>query len=60
MVERQTERVALRITPTEASMLEDLKERSGLNATDYLRMLIRAEHARTFGEPPAKPRTKRK
>lgn len=54
MVERQSERVALRITPTEARMLRALVERSGLNVTDYVRTLVRAEHARVFGESSAK------
>lgn len=59
MVERQSERVALRITPTEARMLRDLVERSGFNTTDYVRTLIRAEHGRTFGEATArKPKRK--
>jgi hypothetical protein len=59
MVERQTERIAVRLTPTEAKMLAELSERTGLNLTDMVRQAIRREHAERFGEPAAK-RRKRK
>lgn len=61
MVERQTERIAIRLTPTEARMLEELSERTGLNKTDMVRQAIRREHAERIGETPTqkRPRPKR-
>jgi hypothetical protein len=47
--ERQTERTAMRFTPTEARMLDELSERTGLSKTDVVRQAIRREHAERFG-----------
>ena len=54
MVELQSERVAIRLTPTEARMLRELADRAGCTVTDLLRMQIRREHERAFGEQPAR------
>jgi uncharacterized protein (DUF1778 family) len=58
VAERQTERVAIRVTPTEARMLTELVDLTGLNLTDFLRQAIRREHAARFGEL-TKPKPKR-
>lgn len=56
--EQQTERIGLRITKSEAKMLEQLSEASGLSMSDVLRMAIRREHAERFGESASKPKRK--
>jgi len=59
VVERQTERIAIRLTPTEASMLDALSEKTGLNKTDFLRQAIRREFAERIDEsPPKRPKRK--
>ena len=60
MVERQTERIAIRLTPTESKMLQELSDLTGLNLTDFLRQAIRKEHAERFGELKATKKPKRK
>lgn len=60
VAERQTERVAIRLTPTEATMLEELTEKTGLNKTDFLRQAIRREYADRIGERPATRKPKRR
>ena len=44
MVER-TQRLDVRMTPEEMSMLEQLAEWSGLTMADIVRTLVRKEHA---------------
>lgn len=60
VVERQTERIAVRLTPTEARMLDELSGKTGLNKTDMIRQAIRREHAERIGESPPPRRPKRK
>jgi uncharacterized protein (DUF1778 family) len=56
--EQQTERMGLRVTKSEAKMLEQLSEATGLSMSDVLRMAIRREHAERFGEQTPKPKRK--
>jgi uncharacterized protein (DUF1778 family) len=58
--EQQTERIGLRVTKSEAKMLEELSEVTGLSMSDVLRMAIRREHAERIGEPPPKPKRKQR
>jgi hypothetical protein len=50
--EQQTERTAMRFTPTEARMLEELSELTGMTKTDIVRQAIRREYADRIGEAP--------
>jgi ribosomal 50S subunit-associated protein YjgA (DUF615 family) len=55
--EPRTEQFGLRITSTEAAMLYQLVEKSGLSAADIVRQLIRREYEEKFGDkPPKKPK----
>jgi uncharacterized protein (DUF1778 family) len=56
--EQQTERIGLRVTKSEAKMLEALSEATGLSMSDVLRMAIRREHAERIGEQAPKPKRK--
>lgn len=58
--EQQTERLGLRVTKSEARMLEELSEVTGLSMSDVVRMAIRREHAERIGEAAPKPATKKK
>jgi hypothetical protein len=44
----------MRISPAERDMLQDLADRDGVSASDVVRLFIRREHAKAFGERPAK------
>jgi hypothetical protein len=55
MSEEKTERFALRMTPTELAMLNELMRLTGLSAADVVRQAIRREHAEKLG-PPQPPR----
>jgi hypothetical protein len=57
--ERQTERAAMRFTPTESRMLEELSELTGLSRTDVVRQAIRREYAERIGDQ-TKTRRKKK
>ncbi len=57
--EQATERLNVRIQPSEVEMLRQLSEVSGLTMSTYVRQLIRREHARQFGRPAPKRATKR-
>jgi hypothetical protein len=54
--EPQTERLGLRITKSEARMLEELSEATGLSMSDVVRMAIRREHAERIGPKASKPK----
>lgn len=55
--EQQSERLGVRVTPTEVQMLGELSELTGLGMTDVIRQAIRREYAEKFGRPlPAKRR----
>jgi len=54
--EQQTERIGLRVTKSEAKMLEKLSEETGLSMSDVLRMAIRREYAERTGSPSPKPK----
>ena len=45
MPPERTQRVEVRMTPDEMSMLEELAEQSGLTVSDIVRTLVRREHA---------------
>ena len=50
MVERTRQRLlTVRVNEAEMKMVQDLADAEGLGMSDYLRNLIRAEHALTFG-----------
>ena len=53
--EERTERVALRMAPTEATMLRELAEEDGLSISDILRQLVRREYAARHGKRKPKP-----
>lgn len=60
--EQQTERIGIRFTPSEARMLEELSEASGMSMTDVVREAIRrayAEYEKGLARPPL-PILKRK
>ncbi len=52
--EDRTERIAVRMAPTEAAMLEALAELAGLSASDIVRTLVRQEYAEKIGAKPPK------
>jgi hypothetical protein len=57
--EAQTERLGLRVAPSELKMLEALSEGAGLSMSNVIRQLVRREYAEKFGElprPARKPR----
>jgi hypothetical protein len=58
--EQQSERIGIRFTPSEAKMLAELSERTGLSMTDVIRQAIRREHAERVGELPTPKKPKRK
>ena len=62
--ELQTERIAIRFTPTEAEMLVELSTITSLSMTDVVRQAIRREFAERIeplmGGPPGKTRPTRK
>jgi len=61
--EQQTERLGLRLTPSEIEMLERLTEVTGLSMSNVIRQAIRREYSDRFGALPSakpKPKTKRK
>lgn len=49
--EQQTERLGVRVTPTEVQMLSELSTLTGLGMTDVIRQAIRREYAERFGRP---------
>ncbi len=57
--EERTERIAVRMAPTEAAMLEALAELAGLSASDIVRTLVRREYGEKFGDKPPRPPKKR-
>ena len=48
--EERTERIGVRVSPTESAMLEKLAEADGLAASDVVRMLVRKAYAERFGD----------
>ena len=59
----RSKRINLHATAQEQDMLRALADRDGLSMSDYLRQLIRRQHAATFGEQPAtstKTRTRKR
>ncbi len=56
-------RLSLLISDAEHKMLQELAERAGLTASDFVRQFLRKEHEAVFGAlngPSAKPRMARK
>jgi len=59
--ERQTERIGIRFTPSEARMLSELSDLTGMGMTDIVRQAIRREYAERIGAPPTtKAKTKKR
>jgi hypothetical protein len=56
--ERQTERAAMRFTPTEMRMLDELAELTGMTKTNIVRQAIRREYAERIGTSPKARRKK--
>jgi len=57
MVDRKRERVLnVRLLDVESQMLAQLADREGVSVSEWIRNIIRAEHAAAFGRP--KPKTK--
>jgi hypothetical protein len=54
--EQQTQRIGIRFTPTEASMVAELSELTGLSMTDVIRQAIRREYSEKIGKPAPKTR----
>ena len=52
--EPRSERLALRMAPTEYAMLERLSEIDGLTLSDALRLAIRSAYRERFGTTPPK------
>jgi hypothetical protein len=50
VVGERTQRLDLRMSPDEMSMLEELAEITGVTASDIVRMLIRKEHQEKCGK----------
>jgi len=57
--ERQTERLGIRFTPSEARMLEELSEVTGLTMSNVVRQAIRREYLERFGALPRSKKRKR-
>jgi hypothetical protein len=57
--EAKTEQFLFKMGETEARMLNELSEKTGLTKADVLRQLIRREHAAVIGEAPPKKRPKK-
>ena len=58
--EAKTEKFLFKMGDTEARMLGELSEKTGLTKSDVLRQLIRKEHTQVIGEGPGKrPKQKR-
>jgi hypothetical protein len=58
--ELQSARIAIRFTPTEAEMLSELSEATGMSMTDVVRQAIRREYAEKVGAPTQARTTKPK
>lgn len=58
--ELKSEVFMIRMGATEASMLRELAEKSGLTRTDVVRQLIRREHGALFATEAKPKRPKRK
>lgn len=54
--ELQTERIGIRFTPSEARMLEELSELTGMGMTDIVRQAIRREYSEKIGTQALKPK----
>jgi hypothetical protein len=55
--EERTERITVRLAPSEVEMLRALAELDGVSVADALRMAVRRAHAeRVNGNAPKKPK----
>lgn len=57
--EQQTERMNLRLTPSEVEMLQALSEVTGMTMTNVIRQAVRREYSERFGSTAPKPKPKR-
>ncbi len=48
--EERSQRITIRVSPRELSMLNELAEKAGLSSADIVRTLIRREHETAFGK----------
>lgn len=55
MVMERNQRLSIRISQEEWRMLQELAEKEGLCASDFVRSFIRKTYAVTFGEPRKTP-----
>lgn len=55
--EQRSERITVRVAPTERQMLDELAEADGLDLSDVIRLLTRKAYAERFGrqKPIPKP-----
>lgn len=53
---QKSERFAIRMDADERRMLRELAAADGMADAVVVRLLVRREHARRFGEPPKKPK----
>jgi uncharacterized protein (DUF1778 family) len=58
MVEERSERLAVRLAPTEARMLDAMADAKGISLSDVVRMLIREGYAAQFGAGTRPPKKK--
>jgi uncharacterized protein (DUF1778 family) len=58
--EERTDRITVRVAPSEMKMLRDLAEQTGLSAADIVRLGIRRQHAERCDPLPELPRQPRK
>lgn len=58
--EQQTERMNLRLTPSEVEMVQALSEATGLTMTNVIRQAVRREYAERFGPAAPKPKPKKR
>jgi hypothetical protein len=57
---RFEERLHILVSTDERRMLDELAQRDGLTPSDVVRQLVRRAHAATFGEPPLKPKPRKR
>ena len=58
--EERTERITVRVAPSEMRMLQELAELTGLSAADIVRLGIRQQHGEKCGSLPKAPKQSRK
>jgi uncharacterized protein (DUF1778 family) len=59
MVDRER-RINIRVSESEAQMLQELAEAEGVSQSDFLRLYVRRAHAERFSSTSPKPKPKPK